>query len=168
MRASSPLQYSLEYPPMQSIIVTCHPAGSLCTHNAIHSLMASYKRKQGFSSFTYFAYAQLNAGQTKHSQSFCSFIYSNVRKLPGTLLEPPKSSISSIRLSPTKRCLGRDGMDIYGVARYWRKHRIQERPPGFEFQREHLLAYQLYNKQKQSKHSSVKMKAKSLKYLWET
>lgn len=106
MHASSSLWCSLLYPPMQSIIVTCHPPGSLCTHNAIHSLMASYKRKQGFSSFTYFAHVQLNACQTKHTHSFCSFIYSHIRKIPGMLLQAPMSSVS-IHMSPTQRCLNR-------------------------------------------------------------
>lgn len=76
MHASSSLGCSLVYPPMQSIIVTCHPPGSLCTHNAIHSLMASYKRKQGFSSFTYLAHVQLNACQTKHTFLLYFYIFS--------------------------------------------------------------------------------------------
>lgn len=161
MHASSSLQYSLKYPPMQSIIVTCHPAGSLCTHRAIHSLMASYKRKQGFSSFTYFAHVQLNACQTKHKHSFHSFIYSNIRKIPGMWLQVPMSSVST-HVSSTKRCLSRDEMDIYRVTIYWRNCRFQEWPPGFE----HLLTSWRYYKQKQSKYSFVTMKAKkSLQYL---
>lgn len=81
---------------MQSIIVTCHPAGSLYIHNAIHSLMASYKRKQGFSSSTYFAHVQLNAGQTTHTRSLCSFLYSSVRKIPGVLRGAAKRSMSDV------------------------------------------------------------------------
>lgn len=117
MHVPSPLQYSWDYPPMQSIIVTCHSAGSLYIHNAIHSLMASYKRKQAFGACTYFAPVQLNGGQTTHMHPSCSFRYSNIRNIPGMLLEakPRGQYVLSIPRSPAKRCLRPGGIgDLQG------------------------------------------------------